>query len=288
MINILVTGSNGQLGSALQVLAKQYTQYQFYFTDVAELDITDKSAIAVFVSANSIYAIVNCAAYTAVDKAESDLELADKINHLAVKYLAEVAKEHQCKLIHISTDYVFDGTHHIPYLENDVPNPQSVYGKTKLAGEQVLQEINPSNSIIIRTSWIYSSFGANFVKTMLKLGKERDELRVITDQVGTPTYAADLAQTILTILPHLSNEKVEVYHYTNEGVCSWYDFAQAIFEISKIDCKVIPITTAQYPTAAQRPHYSVLNKTQLKEKFKIEIPYWRDSLRNCLKKMSIR
>lgn len=288
MINILVTGSNGQLGSALQVLAKQYTQYQFYFTDVAELDITDKSAIAVFVSANSIYAIVNCAAYTAVDKAESDLELADKINHLAVKYLAEVAKEHQCKLIHISTDYVFDGTHHIPYLENDVPNPQSVYGKTKLAGEQVLQEINPSNSIIIRTSWVYSSFGANFVKTMLKLGKERDELRVITDQVGTPTYAADLAQTILTILPHLSNEKVEVYHYTNEGVCSWYDFAQAIFEISKIDCKVIPITTAQYPTAAQRPHYSVLNKTQLKEKFKIEIPYWRDSLRNCLKKMSIR
>lgn len=288
MINILVTGSNGQLGSALQVLAKQYTQYQFYFTDVAELDITDKSAIAVFVSANSIYAIVNCAAYTAVDKAESDLELADKINHLAVKYLAEVAKEHQCKLIHISTDYVFDGTHHIPYVETDVPNPQSVYGKTKLAGEQVLQEINPSNSIIIRTSWIYSSFGANFVKTMLKLGKERDELRVITDQVGTPTYAADLAQTILTILPHLSNEKVEVYHYTNEGVCSWYDFAQAIFEISKIDCKVIPITTAQYPTAAQRPHYSVLNKTQLKEKFKIEIPYWRDSLRNCLKKMSIR
>lgn len=288
MINILVTGSNGQLGSALQVLAKQYTQYQFYFTDVAELDITDKSAIAVFVSANSIYAIVNCAAYTAVDKAESDLELADKINHLAVKYLAEVAKEHQCKLIHISTDYVFDGTHHIPYVETDVPNPQSVYGKTKLAGEQVLQEINPSNSIIIRTSWVYSSFGANFVKTMLKLGKERDELRVITDQVGTPTYAADLAQTILTILPHLSNEKVEVYHYTNEGVCSWYDFAQAIFEISKIDCKVIPITTAQYPTAAQRPHYSVLNKTQLKEKFKIEIPYWRDSLRNCLKKMSIR
>lgn len=288
MINILVTGSNGQLGSALQVLAKQYTQYQFYFTDVAELDITDKSAIAVFVSANSIYAIVNCAAYTAVDKAESDLELADKINHLAVKYLAEVAKEHQCKLIHISTDYVFDGTHHIPYVETDQPNPQSVYGKTKLAGEQVLQEINPSNSIIIRTSWVYSSFGANFVKTMLKLGKERDELRVITDQVGTPTYAADLAQTILTILPHLSNEKVEVYHYTNEGVCSWYDFAQAIFEISKIDCKVIPITTAQYPTAAQRPHYSVLNKTQLKEKFKIEIPYWRDSLRNCLKKMSIR
>lgn len=288
MINILVTGSNGQLGSALQVLAKQYTQYQFYFTDVAELDITDKSAIAVFVSANSIYAIVNCAAYTAVDKAESDLELADKINHLAVKYLAEVAKEHQCKLIHISTDYVFDGTHHIPYVETDVPNPKSVYGKTKLAGELALQKINPVNAIIIRTSWVYSSFGANFVKTMLKLGKERDELRVITDQVGTPTYAADLAQTILTILPHLSNEKVEVYHYTNEGVCSWYDFAQAIFEISKIDCKVIPITTAQYPTAAQRPHYSVLNKTQLKEKFKIEIPYWRDSLRNCLKKMSIR
>lgn len=282
MYNILVTGSNGQLGSELQVLAKHYTQYAFFFTDVAELDITDKNAIAVFVTANNINAIINCAAYTAVDKAESEVVLADKINHLAVKYLAEVAKEHRCQLIHISTDYVFEGMNYQPYLETDLPNPQSVYGTTKLAGEQVLQHINPSNSIIIRTSWVYSSFGANFVKTMLKLGKERDELKVISDQVGTPTYAADLAIVILDILPQLSNEKVEVYHYTNEGVCSWYDFAQAIFEISNIDCRVIPITTAQYPTAAQRPHYSVLNKTKLKEAFKMEIPYWRESLKRCL------
>ena len=284
MNNILVTGANGQLGSELQVLAKQYPQYQFFFTDVAELDITNPKAIEVFVKENKINAIINCAAYTAVDKAESEVELADNINHLAVKYLAEVAKEHQCKLIHISTDYVFDGTNHQPYLETDIPNPKSVYGATKLAGEQAMQEVNPTNSIIIRTSWVYSSFGTNFVKTMLKLGKEREELKVISDQVGTPTYAADLAKAILEILPQLSNKKVEVYHYTNEGVCSWFDFAHAIFEISKTACKVIPITTAQYPTAAKRPQYSVLNKSKIKETFKIEIPYWRESLKECLGK----
>lgn len=282
MQSILITGSNGQLGSELQVLAKQYQQHQFFFTDVAELDITDKTAIAAFVKENDINAIINCAAYTAVDKAESEAAIADKINHFAVKNLAEVAKEYDCKLIHISTDYVFDGTNHQPYLETDIPNPKSVYGSTKLAGEQVMQQINPMNSGIIRTSWVYSSFGANFVKTMLKLGAERDELKVISDQVGTPTYAADLAQVILKILPQLVNEKVAIYHYTNEGVCSWYDFAQAIFEISQVDCNVTPITTAQYPTAAKRPQYSVLNKTKIKESYHVDIPYWRDSLEECL------
>lgn len=282
MQSILITGSNGQLGSELQVLAKQYQQHQFFFTDVAELDITDKRAIAAFVKENKINVILNCAAYTAVDKAESEAAIADKINHFAVKNLAEVAKEYDCKLIHISTDYVFDGTNHQPYLETDIPNPKSVYGSTKLAGEQVMQQINPMNSGIIRTSWVYSSFGANFVKTMLKLGAERDELKVISDQVGTPTYAADLAQVILKILPQLVNEKVAIYHYTNEGVCSWYDFAQAIFEISQVDCNVTPITTAQYPTAAKRPQYSVLNKTKIKESYHVDIPYWRDSLEECL------
>ena len=282
MYNILITGSNGQLGSELQVIAKQYPQYVFFFTDVAELDITNLITIENFVIENSIHTIINCAAYTAVDKAESEELLADNINHLAVKNLAKVAKEHRCQFIHISTDYVFDGTNHLPYLETDIPNPQSVYGKTKLAGERAIQEINPSNSIIIRTSWVYSSFGANFVKTMLKLGKEREELKVISDQVGTPTYAADLAKTILTILPQLTNENVAVYHYTNEGVCSWYDFAQAIFEITHTQCNVIPISTAQYPTAAQRPHYSVLNKSKIKETYYLAIPFWRKSLNDCL------
>lgn len=282
MYNILITGSNGQLGSELQVLAKQYPQHQFFYTDVAELDITDKTAIAIFVKENKINSIINCAAYTAVDKAESEAALAEKINHLAVKNLAEVAKEYSCKLIHISTDYVFDGTNHLPYVERDEPNPKSVYGRTKLKGEQALQVINPGNSIIIRTSWVYSSYGANFVKTMLKLGSERNELNVIFDQVGTPTYAADLANAILDILPQLSNPKVEVFHYTNEGVCSWYDFTKVIFEMTNTPCKVNPISTAQYPTVAKRPHYSVLNKTKIKEIFEIAIPYWRDSLKECL------
>lgn len=282
MYNILVTGSNGQLGSELQVLAKKHPQYSFYFTDVAELDITDKTAIEAFVKENNINAIINCAAYTAVDKAESEVTLADKINHLAVKYLAELTKEYQCKLIHISTDYVFDGTNYIPYQEIDIPNPQSVYGSTKLAGELALQKINPVNAIIIRTSWVYSSFGANFVKTILRLGNEKETLSVIDDQIGTPTYAADLAHTILEILPKIDCKNVEFFHYSNEGVCSWYDFAQAIFEMTKTDCKINPIVTAQYPTAAKRPQYSVLNKSKMKEIFQLEIPYWRNSLKACL------
>ena len=285
MYNILVTGANGQLGSELNEWSKKYTQYLFFFTDVAELDITDKKAIADFVKENKINAIINCAAYTAVDKAETEVVLADKINHLAVKNLAEVAKEYTYKFIHISTDYVFDGTSHLPYTETVIPNPKSVYGSTKLDGERAMQNINPSNSIIIRTSWVYSSFGSNFVKTMLKLGKERDQLNVIFDQVGTPTYAKDLAHSILEILPKVSNNKVEVYHYSNEGVCSWYDFSLAIFEMNNIKCIVNPISTSQYPTAAERPAYSILNKTKIKDTYKITIPYWRDSLKLCIGKL---
>ena len=211
-----------------------------------------------------------------------------KVNRKAVKKLAKISKEKDIKLIHISTDYVFDGKNFKPYCEAYKTNPNSVYGKTKLEGELQMQSINPHNSIIIRTSWVYSSFGANFVKTMIRLGRERDELGVIFDQVGTPTYARDLANTILEILPKIENNKVEIYNYSNEGVLSWYDFAKEIMRMVKIECKVNPIETHQYPTPAARPHYSLLNKSKIKNKYNIEIPFWKDSLNNCLKTMGER
>ena len=287
MSRVLVTGSNGQLGSELQeeVSKLSLTDSPFFFTDRDVLDISNEEEIKNFINKNQINTIINCAAYTAVDKAEEDEESADKINHLAVKYLAQIAKEKNIQLIHVSTDYVFDGTNHKPYIESDVTNPNGVYGKTKLDGEKAMLEINPGNSIIIRTSWVYSSYGANFVKTMLRLGKERETLGVIFDQVGTPTYAKDLAKSILEILPKIKNEKVEIYHYSNEGVCSWYDFAKTIFELSKTDCQVNPIETKEYPTPAKRPHYSLLNKTKIKEDFGITIPYWKLSLQQCLQKL---
>ena len=223
--------------------------------------------------------------------------IADKINHLAVKYLAQISREKNIKLIHVSTDYVFDGTNHKPYTETDQVNPQSVYGQTKLDGEKEMLAINPVNSIIIRTSWVYSSYGANFVKTMLRLGKEKEQLGVIFDQVGTPTYAKDLAKTILEITQHSKlntapsgnalgvQNSVEVYHYSNEGVCSWYDFAKTIFELSSIECHVNPIETKEYPTPATRPHYSLLNKAKIKKEYNITIPYWKNSLELCLRTM---
>ena len=287
MSSILVTGSNGQVGSEIRALSSYYT-HTFFFTDREELDITDREAIDSFVTENRVDTIINCAAYTAVDKAEEDSLLADKINHLATQYLAEVAKEKNIKLVHISTDYIFDGTNFRPYIETDSTNPNGVYGKTKLDGEIALQNINPQNSIIIRTSWVYSSFGANFVKTMLKLGKERDVLGVIFDQVGTPTYARDLAKTILDILSEIENREVEVYNYSNEGVLSWYDFAKEIMKMAKLECKINPIETKEYPTPAKRPHYSLLNKAKIKEEFGIEIPFWKDSLEVCLNVMGER
>lgn len=282
MPNILVTGSKGQVGSELQELSNAY-EYSFYFTDRDSLDITDKESIVSFVEEKNIDVIINSAAYTAVDKAEEEVELANNVNHIAVQYLAEVAKERGIKLIHISTDYVFNGRNFRPYVESDKTDPNGVYGRTKLAGEEVMQEINPHNSIIIRTSWVYSSFGANFVKTMLRLGKERDSLGVIFDQVGTPTYARDLAKAILEILPQIESSSVEIYNYSNEGVLSWYDFAKEIMRMAKIECVVSPIETKEYPTPASRPHYSLLNKAKIKEKFHIEIPFWKDSLDDCLK-----
>ena len=287
MSNILVTGSNGQLGSELKDISSSY-DYDFFFTSKQDLDISQTDSIRKFIELNNINTIINCAAYTAVDKAETDEVNADKINHLAVKNLALIAKEKDINLVHVSTDYVFDGTACKPYLESDSVSPNGVYGKTKLDGENAIISINPTNSIIIRTSWVYSSFGANFVKTMLRLGKERGELGVIFDQVGTPTYARDLAKAILDILPRVKNEKVEIYNYSNEGVLSWYDFAKEIMKMAKIDCQINPIKTSEYPTPAQRPHFSLLNKAKIKNKFDIMIPYWKDSLDECLKKMGER
>ncbi len=288
MPNILVTGSSGQLGSELQELHQSYPQFSFLFTDRETLDITDKAAVESTCKRNNITHIINCAAYTAVDKAEEEQQSADTINHIAVQYLAEVAAKQHISLIHISTDYVFDGTSCTPYIESDATNPQGIYGKTKLDGENALLRAHPSNSIIIRTSWVYSSFGNNFVKTMLKLGKERDTLNVVYDQIGTPTYAADLAMLILDILPHIPKETVSIYHYSNEGVCSWYDFTKAIFEFSNISCRVDPIESKEYPTAAKRPNYGVLNKNKIKNHYNIVIPYWHDSLQRCLKQIEVK
>ena len=287
MTNILVTGSNGQVGSELQTLSKEY-DYNFFFKDRESLDITNKSAIEAFVKENDIECIINAAAYTAVDRAEDDKESADRVNYLATKYLAQIAKEKSIKLVHISTDYVFNGENFKPYVEDDATNPNGVYGATKLEGENSMIEINPSNSIIIRTSWVYSSFGANFVKTMLRLGKERDSLGVIFDQVGTPTYARDLAKAILDIIPNIKSEKVEIYNYSNEGVLSWYDFSKEIMKMAKIECQINPIETKEYPTPAKRPHFSLLNKSKIKKEYNITIPYWKDSLDECLSVMGER
>ena len=283
---ILVTGAKGQLGSELRMLASDYHQYAWTFIDRTDLDLSDIRAIDAYFEEKVFDTVINCAAYTAVDKAESNEAAADAINHRAVEKLAHIAKAKGMSLIHISTDYVFDGSNFKPYVEEDTTNPQGVYGATKLSGEEALLQVNPANSLIIRTSWVYSEFGANFVKTMLHLGKERDALGVIFDQVGTPTYARDLAKAILEIIQHTSSNpqnSVGIYHYSNEGVCSWYDFARAIFELSGVACRVYAIETKDYPTSATRPHYSLLNKSKIKSG--LSIPYWRESLAECLNKL---
>ncbi len=282
MSKILITGANGQLGSELYAIHSTYPQYEFTFVDRAALDLSNLCILEDYFEDKTFDVIINCAAYTAVDKAESDEELANTINHRAVSLLAKIAKKRNISLIHISTDYVFEGRNYRPYIETDPTDPQGIYGRTKRDGENAILDVAPANTIIIRTSWVYSSFGANFVKTMLRLGKERDSLGVIFDQVGTPTYARDLAKAILDITPNINNTIPEIYHYSNEGAISWYDFSQAIFELADIQCTVNPITTDQYPTPASRPHYSLLNKAKIKNDFEIIIPYWRDSLKDCL------
>jgi len=279
-MNILITGANGQLGNEIRILSAQYAGYTYFFTDIDELDICDKVSVRKYIDDNGIDLVVNCAAYTAVDKAEDDAEMSDHLNHLAPGYLAEAIQRRGGAMIQVSTDYVFDGTNYRPYTEEDPTCPASVYGSTKLNGEKVVMA-SCNQAMIIRTAWLYSTFGNNFVKTMIRLGKERDSLGVIFDQVGTPTYAADLAQVIFTAIE--KGVVPGVYHFSNEGVISWYDFTKAIHRIAGItDCKINPIHTTDYPAKAPRPHYSVLDKTKIKDTFGIEIPYWEDSLAECI------
>jgi len=280
MTTILITGSKGQLGNEMQQAAKRFPTFQYIYTDVEELNICDVKALNEFVKANSVNIIVNCAAYTAVDKAEDDVELCYKINRDAVRNIGEVAQENDIKVVHVSTDYVFDGTNYLPYTEDMPVCPATVYGKSKLEGEQALLD-SCEQAVILRTAWLYSSFGNNFVKTMMKLGTERDSLNVIFDQVGTPTYAADLADAILNLL---GQEKFVsgIYHFSDEGVCSWYDFTKTIHRIAGITCNVQPIETKDYPARTPRPHFSVLNKAKIKSTYGISIPHWEESLEKCI------
>jgi dTDP-4-dehydrorhamnose reductase len=285
MATILVTGSNGQLGNEMKVVSKNYYGYDFIFTDIETLDITSKEKVSDFILSTHPDWIINCAAYNLVDKAEKEPESAILVNGTAVRNISEVIKGSECKLIHISSDYVFDGSSNVPYEEFSPANPLSAYGKSKLAGEK--SALTHLHSMIIRTAWLYSSFGNNFVKTILKHGKVKESLNVVFDQTGTPTYAADLARVIMHIVSGVIRNQVAfnagIYHYSNEGVCSWYDFATEIIQESGLDCKINPILSKDYPTDAQRPSYSVLNKNKIKENYQVYIPHWRSSLKDCIK-----
>ncbi len=283
MKQILVTGANGQLGNEMRHLAVKNPTFEYIFAGTRELDVTDRDAIMTFVKNRKVNCIVNCAAYTAVDKAEEDKERCRMLNALAPGYLAEAAQENGAHLIHISTDYVFNGEAYLPYIETDAVCPKTVYGQTKLEGEQLVLE-RCEHSMIFRTAWLYSSFGNNFVKTMLRLGCEKSEIGVVFDQIGTPTYAHDLAGAIFVAI----NKGIVpgVYHFSNEGVCSWYDFAKSVFRLAGIEtCKVRPLHTNEYPAKALRPHYSVLDKTKIKQTFGMQIPHWEESLARCLKEL---
>ena len=279
--NILVTGANGQLGRSLQKISSRYGESMFYFTDIDTLNICEKQQLADFIYSNDFSYILNCAAYTAVDKAEDDRENCMRINRDAVQIIGEVAASKGVKVVHISTDYVFDGTATRPYREEDKTNPQSFYGQSKLEGEITLQQVCP-DAVIIRTSWLYSEYGANFVKTMLRLGNEQTALKVVCDQTGSPTYAEDLAAAMMAMVEH--NPFVPgIYHFANEGVCSWYDFAVKIMDLAGLNCRVYPIQTQEYPTRAIRPAYSVLDKEKIKSVYNLSIPRWEESLEKCLK-----
>jgi dTDP-4-dehydrorhamnose reductase len=285
MIKILITGGDGQLGNAIQSASKSFNNLHLTFTDVADFDITNAKSIDKYLTENKFDYLVNCAAYTAVDKAEEDKDLAYLINAQGPENLAKACAKFECGFIHISTDYVFDGTSHIPYTESMETIPPSVYGQSKLAGEKAIVE-HSNSAIIIRTSWLYSEFGNNFLKTMLKYGTERDELRVIFDQIGTPTYAGDLALSILKIIEaDKPLSQTEIYHFSNEGVISWYDFAKEIMDFAEINCAIVPIESHEYPLPAPRPNYSVLNKAKIKTAFDLTIPYWKDSLKLCLERL---
>ena len=286
MKKIIVTGANGQLGQEIKQWENDHTGYQFAYTDIDSLDLSNTSALKEYLADQSPDILINCAAYTAVDKAETEPELSLKINAKVPTSLAKMSQELGFKLIHISTDYVFSGDFHYPIDEKAITNPKSVYGKTKLEGENMV--LKHADAVIIRTSWLYSIFGDNFVKSMLHLGRERDELGVVYDQVGTPTNACDLAKAILTIVDRFAKENIwqkGIYHYSNEGVCSWYDFAREIMEQAQLDCEVKPILSHQYPVPAPRPNFSVLNKQKIKDTYNVEIPHWKNSLSKAIKKL---
>ncbi|NCC10060.1 MAG: dTDP-4-dehydrorhamnose reductase [Bacteroidia bacterium] len=279
-MRVLITGAKGQLGSALQTLAPFFPELTLLFTDVKELDICSEKEVSTYLKTHAIGCVVNCAAYTAVDKAEEEPERCRLLNATAPGYLARAAEENGASMIHVSTDYIFDGCTYRPYTETDTPMPRSIYGATKLEGEIAVTK-GCTQAAVIRTAWLYSVTGNNFVKTMMRLGRERATLGVVFDQIGTPTYANDLAEAILTVIRQ--GIVPGIYHYTNEGVCSWYDFALAIHRLAGIDsCQVSPLHTADYPTKAHRPHYSVLDKTKFKEVYGIRIPHWEESLQQCI------
>jgi dTDP-4-dehydrorhamnose reductase len=286
-MRILVTGKNGQLGKSIHKLVTNTEQTDdFVFVGREELDLSDGNNIAHYFEGNAFDIIINCAAYTAVDKAGEEKDLANQVNHLAVKQLARIAKNQQAKLIHISTDYVFDGESDKPYSETDETNPINVYGRTKLAGEKAIQEFMPIDAIIIRASWVYSEFGNNFVKTMLRLGKEREELNVVSDQIGSPTYATDLANAILDIVKNVAfkgaGHETQVYHYSNEGEISWHEFAKEVFKLKNIHCSVNPIATERYPTPAKRPKNTLMKKDKIAKTFSVNTPDWKESLNICI------
>jgi dTDP-4-dehydrorhamnose reductase len=287
MAVVLVTGANGQLGNELKKISRKYWGYDFLFTDIDELNITDDKKVSQFIDENRPDWIINCAAYNMVDKAETEKEEANLINHLAVRNIASVIKGTDCRLIHISTDYVFSGGSNVPYCENDYTEPLTEYGKSKLAGEKAALLHN--YSMVIRTSWLYSSFGSNFVKTIISKAAEKDSLNVVFDQTGSPTWAADLADAIMVLLSSVIRNQIAfnagIYHYSNEGICSWFDFAVAIIEEAGLKCNVIPVRSETLNYAAKRPSYSVLDKTRIRESYNIEIPYWRTSLKKCLKEI---
>jgi dTDP-4-dehydrorhamnose reductase len=282
---ILVTGAAGQLGNEIKVVSKKYFGYEFIFTDIEKLDITEEKKVKELLKKIRPDWIINCAAYNSVDKAESEFDKALQINSQAVKNITEAIKGSECRFIHLSTDYVFDGKSNVPYNETFVTNPLGAYGRSKLEGER--NALMHHGTMIIRTSWLYSSFGNNFVKTIIKNAREKESLKVVYDQTGTPTYAADLAETILYIIAGVIRNQIAfnagIYHYSNEGVCSWYDFATEIIHGTGIRCKVNPVLTKEYTTAAQRPLYSVLDKSKIKENYGLIIPHWRTSLKKCLR-----
>jgi dTDP-4-dehydrorhamnose reductase len=283
---ILVTGANGQLGNEIKLISRKHSDIHFYFTDVDELDITQITHVENFLKENPVDIIINCAAYNAVDKAEEDEESAFMINSIAVKYISQLALKKKIFFIHVSTDYVFDGIKNMPYTESDIVNPLSVYARSKQEGESQIQS-TLKRGIIIRTSWLYSEYGNNFVKTIIKFAKDRDALNVVCDQVGTPTYAKDLAEVIFKLIPRTNKiREVEIYHYSNEGVASWYDFAKTIVEISGINCQINPVETKNFPLPAHRPFFSILNKSKIKKFLGIDIPYWRESLKDCLQNIN--